>query len=321
MDDPGTFHHVMSHCVEGCQALSEETIRKDFLKRLSTLVEKGALRIHAWALMLNHYHLLAEPTGLPLSVSMQRLLTGFASQYNRRKSRRGHVFDARFRSILVEKESYFLKLVAYIHLNPIKAGLVGSLKQLAEYPWTGHAAIMGERTCGWLTTDVLESLLGSTDEDLKVQCEELLLAELGEEEGVLETGSFTIASGGLKTVDAQAPVSPHSRTIRVLGSKTFALEQYKRTRNMRRARLRNRLEQHAAMEAVLSMVAQEHVLPEAMLRSGGKGKRLTEARRQLIRQLVWETGVSQADIASYLRLSQSAVSQILDSLSDQKTRP
>lgn len=312
LDRPGSIHHVMSHCVEGCRAIDEEESRADFLKRLSLLVEKGFLRIHAWALMPNHYHLLVETLGAPLGVSIHKLLTGFAGAYNRRNARRGHVFDARFRSILVERDAYFLKLVEYIYLNPLKAGIVLSIDELEIYPWTGYSAYMGRRSCHWLATDILESLHDESRTILREMYPETQQPGALEDDSVMDSGNFTIGAEGLKEHESDRPVSPHSRAIRILGSRSFALDQYELYRSNRKINLRDRHEQHVAMELLLSMIAEQEGIPRAILRSGGRGKKLTRARRRLVRELVRIAGVTQTDAASFLKLSQSAVSQIIE---------
>jgi hypothetical protein len=75
---------------------------------------------------------------------MRRVLTGYAVGFNRRHRRAGHLFQNRFKSILVEEEPYLLELVRYIHLNPVRAGLVAAVDALARYPWTGHAVLLGQ---------------------------------------------------------------------------------------------------------------------------------------------------------------------------------
>jgi len=70
---------------------------------------------------------------------MRRLLTGYAVRFNRRHRRWGHLFQNRYKSILVEEDSYLLELVRYVHLNPLRAGVVNRLEDLDQYPWTGHS--------------------------------------------------------------------------------------------------------------------------------------------------------------------------------------
>ena len=81
----------------------------------------------------------------PLSNVMRRLMTGYAVIFNRRHKRSGHLFQNRYKSIVCEEDPYLLELIRYIHLNPLRAGLVKDLRELDKYPWTGHSAILGKR--------------------------------------------------------------------------------------------------------------------------------------------------------------------------------
>jgi len=309
LDPPGSYHHVMSHCVEGCRAFQDERLKQDMLERLSVTVEKSYLRVHAWALMDNHFHLLAEPVDSTLSVSMQKLLTGFACAYNRKSTRRGHVFDARFRSILVERESYYLKLLAYIHLNPLKAGMVASLEELSSFPWTSHTVILGKSSHPWTCTETTRTLLGNGEEGWRSRYLHLLSStNQGVDDEAMETGSFSIGRKGLKEVLAMDRDSS-SRSILVLGSRDFALRQYEMYRGLRRSGLRDRRDQHREMEEALARVAFKFGVSSAILRSGGRGKRLTDARRELLLELQNMQGVTQADAASFLSVTRAVVSR------------
>src|SRR5574341_2505759 len=104
--------------------------REDFVARLGKLTESGALAIYAWALLPNHFHLLLRTGKRPLARTMRSLLTGYAGVFNRRHRRSGHLFQNRYKSIGVEEEVYFLELVRYLHLNPVRAGLVSGLEGL-----------------------------------------------------------------------------------------------------------------------------------------------------------------------------------------------
>ena len=80
---------------------------------------------------------------------MRRLLTGYAIGYNLRHGRHGHLFQNRYKSIVCDEDAYFTQLVRYIHLNPIRAGLVKDLRGLERNPWSGHSAVMGKVDRGW----------------------------------------------------------------------------------------------------------------------------------------------------------------------------
>lgn len=143
---PGFFHHVMARGIEGREIFRDEADRENFLDRLGDILARpGAPRLYAWALMTNHFHLLVQPTDLPLSAMLRRLLTGHAVRFNIRHQRTGHLFQNRYKSIVVEDEAYFLELVRYIHLNPVRVGAVTSMDELESYPYTGHAVVLGKR--------------------------------------------------------------------------------------------------------------------------------------------------------------------------------
>ena len=100
--------------------------------------------VYGWALLTNHAHLLLRsgPDGLPRL--MRRFLTGYAQAYNRRHQRHGHLFQNRYKSIVCEENRYFVELLRYIHLNPLRARLVRTLSELERYPWSGHGVVLGE---------------------------------------------------------------------------------------------------------------------------------------------------------------------------------
>ena len=156
LDIPHLLHHVIIRGIERCDIFRDEEDRTRFLERLGVLLRETSTTCFAWALMRNHVHLLLMPTSQPLSVLMRRLLTGYAVVYNHKYSRSGHLFQNRYKSIVCEEEPYFLELVRYIHLNPLRAGAVASVDDLADYPWTGHAVVLGKRKFFQETRSVLE---------------------------------------------------------------------------------------------------------------------------------------------------------------------
>jgi putative transposase len=146
LDAPGLVHHVMARGIEDQKIFRDDKDREGFLVRLADcLALSGGARLYAWALMSNHFHLLLRTDEHLLSPIMRRVMTGHAVNYNRRYRRKGHLFQNRFKSIVIEEEAYFLELVRYIHLNPVRVGAVNNVDALAKYPYTGHGVIMGAR--------------------------------------------------------------------------------------------------------------------------------------------------------------------------------
>ena len=162
LDGPGVLHHVMVRGLERRAIFRDDVDRADFAGRLAALVEATGLTVCAWALLPNHAHLLVRTGQRPLARCMRALLTGYAGAFNRRHKRVGHLFQNRYKSIVVEAESYLLELVRYLHLNPLRAKVVPTLSALDRYLWAGHSALLGYRPCPWQATGAVLQQFGPT---------------------------------------------------------------------------------------------------------------------------------------------------------------
>ena len=111
-------------------------------------VDLCGIRVHAYCWMPNHLHVAIQVADAPLGVAMMRIASRYARYVQRRVPTTGHLFERRYRAILVHDLGYLLELVRYIHLNPVRAGLVGDP---AEFPWSGHRAYLGSDSRPWLT--------------------------------------------------------------------------------------------------------------------------------------------------------------------------
>jgi REP element-mobilizing transposase RayT len=134
--------------------------REDFLERLARLLPETRTVCYGWAFLSNHAHFLFRTGDIPLSNLMRRLLTGYVIGFNRRHGRHGRLFQNRFKSIVCQEELYLKELVRYIHLNPIRAGLVPDLAGLQRYRYCGHAALLGNVEVEWQETEYVLALFG-----------------------------------------------------------------------------------------------------------------------------------------------------------------
>lgn len=112
-------------------------------------------RVHAWCWMTNHVHIALQAGHRPIAALMQYAASRYARQTNKILGRTGHLFERRYRAILVDSDAYLLALVRYIHLNPLRAGIAANLPQ---YPWSSHLSYMGLTDCDFLTTDWVLSM-------------------------------------------------------------------------------------------------------------------------------------------------------------------
>ncbi len=153
IDFEGALHHVIIRGINRANIFLDDRDRNQFLIRLELGLEETGLDCYAWALIPNHAHFLFQTGHIPLSALMRRLLTGYALYFNLRHKRTGHLFQNRYKSILCQKESYFLQLVRYIHLNPLRAGLIPDISGLNAFKWCGHGVLLGLNRFSWQNTD------------------------------------------------------------------------------------------------------------------------------------------------------------------------
>lgn len=164
---PGAVYHVTSRGNARADIFEDDSDRTLFLDILAKVVARYNWLCHAYCLMGNHYHLLIETPEGNLSAGMRQLNGVYTQAFNRTHQRDGHLFKGRFKSILVEKDSYLLELSRYTVLNPVRAGLVTKPE---HYPWSSYLATLGKaETPPWLTTTWLLSNFSKLQPDARNQ--------------------------------------------------------------------------------------------------------------------------------------------------------
>ena len=121
LDAPGALHHVRVRGLDRQAIFRSDADREEFCARLARVHEAAGLAILAWALLPNHAHLLVRTGPQSLTWGMRRLLTGYATTFNRRHRRTGHLFQNRYKSILVQEGKYLVELVRHIHVSALLA--------------------------------------------------------------------------------------------------------------------------------------------------------------------------------------------------------
>lgn len=165
IDAPGALHHIMCRGIERRKIFRDETDRDNFVKRLKRVITETQTPCYAWALIPNHFHLLLKTGQVPIATVMRKLLTGYAVTFNRRHGRAGYLFQNRYKSILCQEDAYFLELIRYIHLNPLRSGLVHSMKELDRFPYSGHSVLMGKRMHEWQDLNYVLRVVRQTSVD------------------------------------------------------------------------------------------------------------------------------------------------------------
>ena len=157
---PGYPHHVIQRGNNRQPIFLDEADRQQMLQLLESLARQFEVAIHAYVLMDNHFHLLLTPqTDEGLSGMMQAVGRRYVRYFNDRHSRSGTLWDGRYKSTLIETESYLLACMVYIDLNPVRAGLAG---QARDYAWSSHAHYAGLRPDRLVNPHPLYWALGNT---------------------------------------------------------------------------------------------------------------------------------------------------------------
>ena len=155
---PGALYHVTARGNARQDIFLDHDNRRRFLKTLGLVVARFHLRLHAYCLMNNHFHLVLDTPKANLSKAMRQLNGVYTQAFNRRHGRVGHVLQGRFKAILVDRDSHLLELCRYVVLNPVRTK---TTRQADTYPWSSYHATAGlTDTPPFLTVDWLLSQFG-----------------------------------------------------------------------------------------------------------------------------------------------------------------
>lgn len=305
LDAPGVFHHVMIRGIERRKIFRNNKDREDFLNRLGKLLPETQTTCYGWALLPNHAHFLFRTGQMPLAPLMRRLLTGYVISFNRRHNRNGQLFQNRYKSIVCQEDVYLKELVRYIHLNPMRAGLVVNLEQLNQYPYCGHSTLMGRKERPWQeVTDVL-GYFGRTVRAARKAY--LSFMEAGLDQGrrdELVGGGLIRSLGGWSAVKnrrskGQAHIMSDER---ILGDSEFVdtvLSQANETYE-RRYELKG---QGYDLQRIAERVAEICGMEAHEVLSKGQQQRKVKARSLLCFWAARELGMSLTDLARALEMS------------------
>jgi putative transposase len=160
---PGAFYHVTSRGNEQKDVFKSQRDREKFLEYLESATVRYGATIHVYCLMSNHYHLLLETPGGNLSQIMRHINGAYTNYFNVKRKRSGHLLQGRYKAILVEADAYASELSRYIHLNPVRVGIVAKPE---EYRWSSYRSYIGQcQTPAWLKKDFILRYFGTDAEE------------------------------------------------------------------------------------------------------------------------------------------------------------
>lgn len=305
IDVPGQFYHVMSRGIERGRIFLGEDDYLDFQERIGSWLNKSGAKCLSWCLMPNHFHFLVLRGERPLSELMHHAMTGYAINFNLRHRRAGHLFQNRYKAIICDLEEYFMEVVPYIHLNPLRANLVEDLDGLAAYKWCGHYATISGAEDGILNRDALLWHLAD-NEGAAVAKYMQVMREKAEEmrQKDLSGGGLLRGLGG-KTAGPKS-LRAGEKTLsdqRILGEGDFVATVLRSAGEAMRKARKSRAEVLAEVEAATG-ITREDILRRTRERGPA-------AARAVYCYLCREAaGGSAAELTGELGITQSAVSKL-----------
>jgi REP element-mobilizing transposase RayT len=294
---------------------SDDQDRNKFLQRLGENITEAKCSVYAWVLMSNHVHILFKSGKKGISAVMRKLLTWYAVYYNRRHKRTGHLFENRYKSILCEEDRYLLALIRYIHLNPLRAGMVKTLEELEQYSWSGHSVVMGKNECHWMDTDYV--LLQFNDTKRKSRnAYRKFVAEgipLGRSAELTGGGLIRSKGGWSNVVSARRKGQREEYDERILGSGDFVNEIFKEAEKKQMRQMKIRRSGMTISNIIKEECARSKVSPTE-LQAGSRRKTVSDMRANIARRSLDELGLSMAEIARHLGVNTSSITRTIAKL-------
>jgi len=322
LDIPGALHHIMVRGINKSSVFKETQDKLSFLERLDHNVLHGECTVYAWVLMDNHAHILFKSGRAGIAVVMRKQLTWYAQYYNHRHNRTGHLFENRYKSILCEEENYLLSLVRYIHLNPVRANIVKTLKGLDAYSWSGHRAMIGRVKYPWMDVHAVLSRFGGSIKSGITKYRQFMVDGMGEGQNLALTGGGLLRSqGGWSQVLAlRRRGEQASYDERILGGGEFVDQILKETEDRQLRQIRHTRRGKTIHKIMAEECRSLNISPEE-LQGGGKRQKVTDLRARIARRSREELGLPAAEIARHLGVSTSSIIRAIEREVQRKNQP
>jgi putative transposase len=309
IDAAGALHHIICRGLERRKIFCDDSDRDDFVSRLGAILTQTSTRCYAWALLPNHAHLLLQTGMVPIATVMRRLLTGYATKFNRKYRRHGHLFQNRYKSILCQEEPYLLELIRYIHLNPLRARVISTVEELKTYRYCGHNRIFSTEAESWFAADEILARFGSGAKSSRKAYEVFVSEGVGQgrRPELIGGGLFRSAGGWSAIISAKKAGMFMKSDERILGDSDFvesilvsAEEEMER---------KNAYRNNGVVLVKLSgIVATVLGIEEKDIETPGKQPHRVQARDLFCFWAVRELGVTTTSLAGRFGLSQPAIS-------------
>ncbi|HWR72418.1 MAG TPA: hypothetical protein VN604_04575 [Nitrospirota bacterium] len=244
---------------------------------------------------------------------MRKLLTWYAQYYNRRHKRTGHLFENRYKSILCDEDNYLLALVRYIHLNPVRAGIVKTIEELDRYPWSGHRTIIGEAKHAWMDTDSILAQFGRVRRKAINEYRKFVQEGAGQGRVKELTGGGLIRSQGgwSQVLGMRRRGQAEDFDERILGGSEFVNQILKETEERHLHQLKHK-RSGKTLQKIIEEECRTIRISPLELRGGGKRREVSRTRAAIAKRGRDELGLSAAAIARQVGVSTSAITKAIE---------
>jgi len=280
LEAENTLYHLTNRGDGRKKIYKSENDYEKFLEYVLQAKKRYKFRLYAYVLMRNHYHLLVETLQANLSRIMHFINSSYTTYYNVKHKKSGHLFQGRYKSIIVDKDSYFHELSRYIHLNPVKVGIV---KLPEEYKWSSYKAYIGK------------------EENKYIDKEEI--------KAITELWGRRYRNFVMKSIDEKR--SPFKEVYGgiLLGSTRFIKEKLKELKGQiegKHVSYKGELKGYIEKEEILELIKKEYGREVEDLRGRNRRDRVRKIAIYLMREL---TGLTNRDIGTVFNMKHSAVSK------------
>ncbi len=277
------FYHITSRGDDRKKIFISDYDYRKFMDYLLQAKKKHNFYLYAYVLMSNHYHLLVETTKPNISKIMQNVNSAYTTYYNIKRHKYGHVFQGRYKSILVDKDSYLLELTRYIHLNPVRAKMV---KKPEEYKWSSYKGYLTKEGDGYIDKAQISQV---------ITLDAMRYREFVEEGISQKIDPFKEVYGGF-----------------ILGKTKFIKEKLKELKDQVESgdyTDKKEIVGHIGIEEIAEVIAQEYKIELEELRQ--QKNRPSKERNLAIYLMKRVSALSNIEIGKYFNISSTAVSKVV----------
>jgi REP element-mobilizing transposase RayT len=277
---PGAFYHVTLRGNHRQLIFFCEDDRQLLGDIVAATIERFPARVHAYCWMSNHIHLLIQAGDMPIGRVILRIASRYARAVQARLSTTGHLFERRYHSVMVDADRYLLAVLRYVHLNPVRAGLVA---EVCDYPWSSHHVYAGTRSEPWVTTDFALRLWGPSR--------------------AKAVAGYRAFMEGPHAADISSPFSNvHPDDSRILGD-----DEFRKSLGVPIGLARS----NGSLSQLIEEACRTHEVELDDLVSGIRQRRLTTVRAWIAHQAVARRIASISEVARHLHRDESSLRELV----------